>query len=57
MGKGSLDKKSKQKCKVEELSGNNANDIEDEINNKLLEGWQLHSVASKGNKVYLIFIK
>jgi hypothetical protein len=54
---GSLNKKQRQVCKVEELSANDAPGIEDEINNKLNDGWQLHSVTSKGNKVYLIFIR
>jgi hypothetical protein len=54
---GSLNKKSKQLCKVEELSGNNPGEIEDEINNKLGDGWTLHSTVSKGNNVYLIFIR
>jgi len=34
---GSLDKKDQQVCKVEVLSGGNAPDIEEEINNKLKE--------------------
>ena len=54
---GSLNKKQRQRCKVEELSANDAPGIEDEINNKLAEGWQFHSAITKGNNVYLVFIK
>ena len=54
---GSLNKKQRQLCKVEELQANDAPGIEDEINNKLSEGWQFEGIATKGNKVYLIFIR
>lgn len=54
---GSLDQKPQEECKVEELSGSNAPDIEGEINNKLAEGWLYKDSISQGNKIYLIFIK
>ena len=54
---GSLNKKQRQLCKVEEMAATDAPGIEDEINNKLSEGWQFHSVAVRGNKVFLIFIR
>jgi hypothetical protein len=54
---GSLDKKPRQICKVEELAGNNAPDIEGEINNKLAEGWIYQNTIVIGNKIYLVFIK
>lgn len=54
---GSLNKKQLQKCKVEELQGGNAPDIEGEINNKLKEGWKYQGILTKGNKIYIVFIK
>jgi hypothetical protein len=54
---GSLNKKQQQLCKVEELVGSNAPDIEGEINNKLKEGWVYQNTIVKGNKIYLVFIK
>ena len=53
----SLNKKDKEVCKVEELAGGNAPDIEGEINNKLKEGWTYKDIIVKANKVYLVFIK
>jgi len=50
-------KKARQLCKVEELFGNNAPDIEGEINNKLKEGWTYKGSIVKANKIYLVFIK
>jgi len=50
-------KKPRELCKVEELSGGNAPDIEGEINNKLAEGWIYKDVFAKGNKIYVIFIR
>ena len=54
---GSLDKKQEELCKVEEITGNNPSDIEDEINVKLAEGWGYADVFTKANKVYIIFIR
>lgn len=53
----SLDKKSLESVKVEEMSGNDASAIEEEIKNKLKEGWTYADNISKGNKIYLVFIK
>jgi len=52
-----LGKQQQQRCKVEELSGGNAPDIEGEINNKLKEGWTFQGIITKGNKIYIVFIK
>ena len=54
---GSLNKKQQQRCKVEEVAGSSAVDIEDEINNKLVEGWTVNTIFAKGNKTYIVFIK
>jgi len=54
---GSLDKKDQQVCKVEELSGGNAPDIEGEINNKLKDGWNYKDIIVKANKVYIVFLR
>jgi len=54
---GSLDRKPREVCKVEELSGGNAPDIEGEINNKLKEGWTYKDIITKANKVYIIFLR
>ena len=43
---GSLDQKNQELCKVEELSGSNAPDIEGEINNKLAEGWTYKDIIT-----------
>jgi hypothetical protein len=53
----SLNKKPRQVCKVEELAGGNAPDIEGEINDKLKEGWIYSGIITKGNKIYIIFIR
>ena len=53
----SLDKKPRELCKVEELTANNAPDIEGEINNKLAEGWTYKDNITQANKIYLIFIR
>ncbi len=53
----SLNKKPREVCKVEELAGNNAPDIEGEINNKLAEGWTYKDIITKGNTIYIVFIK
>jgi len=57
MAGGTLDKSKNEKCKVEELTGNDAQQIEEEINNKLKQGWTYRSVLLKSNKIYLIFIR
>ena len=54
---GSHDKKNTELCKIEELAGNDPSAIEDEINNRLNEGWHYRDHILKGNKIYLVFIK
>ena len=53
----SLNKKIRQVCKVEQLTGSNGPDIEGEINNKLKEGWIYQNTIVVGNKIYLVFIR
>jgi hypothetical protein len=54
---GSLDKKPQQWCKVEQLTGSDAGDIEDEINDKLADGWLYADIFAQANKVYILFIR
>jgi len=54
---GNLGKKRKQFCKIEELQGNDSSAIEDEINNRLAEGWKYQDILAKANKIYLVFLK
>jgi len=54
---GSLNKKQREQAKVEELAANDSSGIEDEINNKLKDGWTYNGSIVKGNKVYLVFLR
>ena len=54
---GTLDGPNVEECRVEELVGNNAPDIEGEINNKLQDGWTYRGILAKQNKIYIIFIR